>query len=170
MSRQQFEGCTASRQSRMRAERTTLCSRWLSNDLYTIASFLPSQWRAIREWEAGRSSRSDGWWLIACVARHTLIGRLNEHILCRVWAHACGDLCSLLTKVTRHFSHISNYHQAFNVPPSRLSSCSLTPVFWICVCCAMQYWTRQWRCWDMNQFVNLLSTSSTSVLFTLMAV
>lgn len=51
------------------------------------------------------------------VARHTLIGCLNEHILCRVWAPARGDLCSLLTKVTRHFSHTSNYRQAFNVHP-----------------------------------------------------
>lgn len=117
MSRQQFEGCTASRQSRMRAERTTLCSRWLSNDLYTSAGFSPSTVRESNKREA--SPAESVRWLMTNgpVARHTLIGCLNEHILCRVWAPACGDLCSLLTKVTRHFSHTSNYRQAFNVHP-----------------------------------------------------
>lgn len=138
MSRQQFEGCTASRQSRMRAERTTLCSRWLSNDLYTSTGFLPPQSRRAIRKRPDRPSRSDGQWLMARLLKTLWLDALMSTF--------CAEF-GLLLAVTFAL-YWPKWHVIFHIlsiiamllmfSPSFLPWRSLTPVFWMSVCCVVR--------------------------------
>ncbi len=138
MSRQQFEGCTASRQSRMRAERTTLWSRWLSNDLYTSTGFLPPQSRRAIRKRPARPNQSDGQWLMARL--------LTTFWLDALMSTFCAKLGILL--VVTFALYWPKWHVIFHIlpiiarllmftPPSS-PPCSLPPVFWMSVCCVIR--------------------------------